>query len=109
MKNQPVWVLVNCNSNEEGAKIGRAILKRRLASCFDIFPRKLTEYFWPPKSDQIEKADGCLLIIETLENEFKNIASQVKKLHSDKLPFIGYIEIKGVSQEYLDWLNGEIK
>ena len=109
MENQPIWVLVNCNADEEGEKIGRAILGKRLGSCFDIFPRKLTEYFWPPKSDKIEKTGGCLLVIETLIDEYQDINSQVKKLHSDKLPFIGYIEIKGVSQEYLKWLKGEIK
>ena len=109
MRNHPIWVLVNCNSNEEGAKIGRAILKRRLASCFDIFPRKLTEYFWPPKSGNIEKAAGCLLIIETLADKYKKVAAEVKSLHSDQLPFIGYIQIHGVSNQYLKWLQGELK
>ena len=108
MENQPIWVLVNCNADEEGEKIGRAILGKRLSSCFDIFPRKLTEYFWPPKSGKIEKAGGCLLVIETLIDKYQAVTKQVKRLHSDKLPFIGFVEIKGVSQKYFDWLKGEI-
>jgi len=109
MKIQPIWILVNCNSDDEGKRIGRVILKKRLAGCFDIFPRKLAEYFWPPKSGKVEKARGCLLVIETLENKYKEVAKEVKRLHGDQLPFIGYIEIKGVGGTYLNWLEGEIK
>ena len=107
MKNQLIWVLVNCNSDEEGEKVGRLVLQKRLASCFDIFPRKLSEYFWPPKSGKIEKAAGCLLIIETLADKYQAIVKEVKRSHSDQLPFIGYIEIKGVDQEYLSWIKEE--
>lgn len=95
--------------DEEGKKIGKSILQKRLAACFDTFERKLTQYFWPPKSGKIETTSGCILIIETLENKYKEVAKIVKSLHSDQLPFIGYIEIKGVSNQYLNWLQGEIK
>jgi len=109
MKNQPIWVLVNCNSDEEGEKIGKSVLQKRLASCFDIFPRKLAKYFWPPKSGKIEKAGGCLLVIETLENKYKEVAKVVKSLHSNQLPFIGYIEILGVNDKYLKWIEDETR
>jgi len=72
-----------------------------LASCFDIFERKLSQYFWPPKSGKIETSGGCLLIIETIGDKYDYVAKEVKKIHTDKLPFIGYVEIKNVSQEYL--------
>lgn len=52
---------------------------------------------------------GATLILETFQEKYKAIAREVKKLHSDKLPFIGYIEIKGVAKEYVDWIKGELK
>ena len=109
MQKQPIWVLVNCNSDEEGEKIGRTVLKKHLGGCFDIFPRKLTEYFWPPKSGKIEKAGGCLLIIETLLDKYKEVTKEARHFHVDQLPFIGYIQIHGVSNQYLKWLQGELK
>lgn len=108
-KNQPIWVLVNCNSQQEAQKIGDLILSRRLASCFDIFPRALTKYFWPAKSGKIEQAKGALLVIETFEKNYKDVQALVKKNHSDKLPFIGFISIEGVSDNYRNWMHGEIK
>jgi len=42
---QIIWILVNCNSLKEAKLIGREILKKRLASCFDIVPRFLAAYY----------------------------------------------------------------
>ncbi len=105
----PIWVLVNCNSSEEAKNIGKAMLGKRLGVCFDIIPRELTIYFWPPKSGKLEEAKGSLLIIETLEKKYLSIKKNIEKLHSDKLPFIGYITIQGTDQKYKDWIKEELK
>lgn len=102
-----LWVLVNCNSVEEADDIGKAALKQRLTSCFDIFPRLATYYFWPPKSGKIETAKGCLLVMETVQAHFKKLEKLVRKMHSDKLPFIGSIEID-VHPNYSKWVKGEL-
>lgn len=104
-----VWILVNCNSESEAEKIGMALLKKRLVSCFDILEREGTWYWWPPKKKTIEHGEGALLVLETLEKNYKKVHTVVKRLHSDKLPFIGYFEIKGTSAAYQQWLKGEIK
>ena len=104
-----IWILVNCNSFKEAENIGRKILKKRLASCFDIIPRYAAFYFWPPKSGKIEKSKGGTLVLETFKKKYNLIAKEIKKTHSDKLPFIGFIEIKGIVKDYINWMEGEIK
>ena len=42
-----IWVLVSTTSQKEAEKIGRAVLKKRLAACFGIYPRLKSFYFWP--------------------------------------------------------------
>ncbi len=100
---------MNCNSIKEAEKIGKAILNKRLVSCFDIIPRHAAFYFWPPKSGKIETSKGAILVLETFKEKYNFIAKEVKENHGDKLPFIGFIEIKGVSDDYINWMKGEIK
>jgi uncharacterized protein involved in tolerance to divalent cations len=106
---QAIWVLVNCNSTKEAEKIGRKILEKRFCSCFDIIPRYLAVYFWPPRSGKIEKSKGATLILETFKEKYNLIKKEVKKLHSDKLPFIGFIEIKGLDREFIKWMREELR
>lgn len=103
-----LWVLVNCNTIKEADAIGKEMLRRRLASCFDIFPRLAARYFWPPGSGKIETAKGCLLILETLPRYFKRIEKTVSRMYSDTLPFIGSVEIGNVSPRYAEWMRGEL-
>ncbi len=107
--NKVIWVLVNCNSIKEAQQIGKAILKRRFVSCFDIIPRHSASYYWPPKSGKIETTKGATLILETFGEKYNLIKKEIKKLHGDKLPFIGFVEIKGIDKEYINWIKGELK
>ena len=100
--------MINCNSTKEAEKIGQKILKKRYCSCFDIIPRYLAVYFWPPKSGKIEKSKGATLILETFKEKYNLIKKEIKKNHSDKLPFIGFIEIKGLDKTYIDWIKNEL-
>ncbi len=109
LMNQAIWVLVNCNDVKEAEKIGQKILKMRQCSCFDIIPRHSAVFYWPPKSGEIEKAKGAILILETFRGKYNLIKKEVKKLHSDKLPFIGFTEIKGLDKEYVKWMKGELR
>ena len=104
-----LWVLVNCATVAEAKTIGQRALKERLAACFDIFPRRAAAYFWPPRTGKIETARGCLLVLETLPKHFRALATLVKKLHRDQLPFIGSLEIGNVSANYHRWLRGELR
>lgn len=106
--NQVIWILVNCNSIKEAQTIGRKILTKRLVACFDIIPRHSASYFWPPKTNKIETSKGATLVLETFRNKYIAVAKQIKQLHSDQLPFIGFIEIKGISKDYINWVKGEL-
>ena len=102
-----IWVLVNCNTIKEAEKIGDRVLRERLIACFEIVPRLTARYFWPPKTGHIETTKGCILILETLPKYFPQIQKMIKKLHSDKLPFIGSLTIGNVDKKYLSWMKGE--
>jgi uncharacterized protein involved in tolerance to divalent cations len=104
-----IWLLVNCNSAKQAKVIGQAALTERQAACFDIFSRQAAFYFWPPRSNKIESARGCLLVLETLPKHIKALKKLVKKLHSDRLPFSGSLTIANVEAAYLRWLKGELK
>lgn len=103
-----IWVLVNCPKIKEAEIIGREAMRQRLVSCFDIFPRRVARYFWPPKSGKIEMAKGCLLVLETMPKYFRKLEKTVRQKHSDKLPFIGSITIGDVRPGYVKWMKGEI-
>ena len=108
MPNKLVWILVNSNTKAEAEKIGKEVLKKRLCACYALIPRIKSVYFWPPQSDKFESSRGPLLVLETLPENAGKISSLVKKLHSDRVPFIGQIEIGNLNKDFFNWLKTEI-
>lgn len=104
-----IWILISCNTKDEAVKIGDETIQKRLAGCYDIFERELAKYYWPPKDNKFEESKGCLLTITTFENKYKKIVNEIKKLHSDKTPFIGFVQLNGLTEDYQEWMKGEIK
>jgi len=105
----PIWVLCNCNSEEEAEKIGNELVDTRAVACFDVLEREVSGYFWPPKANKKEKVeDGGLLVLTTFEEKYAGVVESIRKIHSDKVPFISYIKLEGLNPDYLDWMKSEI-
>jgi periplasmic divalent cation tolerance protein len=104
-----ILVYITCKGKDEAEKIGRHLMQKRLAPCFNIIPGMYSECFWPPKTGEIEKANETILLVKTLENKFSGIETEVQKIHSDTTLCIFAIPISQVSVKYYQWLKDEIK
>ncbi len=102
-------IIVSCNSTAEAAKIGQALLKLRFVACIDVLPKTSSMYYWPPKKKKLSKGKGVILTAMTLPRHVAKAKLLIVKKHSDKVPFIGTIDIHDVSHNYYHWLTGELR
>lgn len=102
-------VLINCNSTKEAEKIGKALLKERLAACIEITPISKTFYYWPPQKNKIKSGRGARLTAITFQNHINHVEHIAEKLHSDKVPFISATELVHINKSYYNWLSLELK
>jgi periplasmic divalent cation tolerance protein len=104
-----IWVFVNSNNRKEAELIGNILLKERLVACYSLTKKLHNVYYWPPRVGKLEQNRGPQIILETLPRNYKKIQKRVKQLHSDKVPFIGYVEMKGITEGFYGWMNGEVE
>jgi periplasmic divalent cation tolerance protein len=90
---------------EQGEKIGRALVKRRLAACVNNVPQVSTHFWW---KDKLENQKESLLIVKTKISLVPDIVKAVKKLHSYSIPEIIALPIIGGDENYLDWIENEV-
>jgi len=109
-----VFIYITCKNKEEAEKIGLHLVKKRLAVCCNIFPVD-SIYWWSSfvkasedKKEKIVQDKEIVLIVKTLEKNFKKIEKEVKKLHSYTTPCILEIPIGRGNADYLNWFKKEI-
>ena len=94
-------VLTTVGTEEEAARIARALVCRRHAACVNILPGIKSFYRWQGK---VCHDSEYLLVVKTLESEYPAIEQAIRELHSYELPEILAIPTAQGEPSFLGWL-----
>jgi periplasmic divalent cation tolerance protein len=103
---QFLQLFVTCQSKKEAHVIAASLLRKRMVACANILPGISSEFWW---KGRIDKAKEVLLILKSVNSNFKKIEKEVKRLHSYEVPEIVAIPIIAGSKEYLGWIKKEAR
>ncbi|GIW67633.1 MAG: divalent-cation tolerance protein CutA [Candidatus Parcubacteria bacterium] len=100
-----IFVYITNPNRKTALRISQELLRLRLIGCANIFPIE-SLYWWQRK---IVKDKEYILIVKTLEKNYKKIKKVVEKIHPYSVPCILKIKIDKVNEKYLKWLKEAIK
>jgi len=95
-------VFVTAQTEEEAAKIARALVEGQLAGCINIIKPIRSIYSWQGK---IEDDAEVLMIVKTQKSLFTSLKNRIKELHSYTVPEIIALPVVAGSEDYLKWLE----
>lgn len=101
-----IVVLMTADDRDVAEGIARGLLERKKAACVGVFPRGTSYYWW---KGAIETAEEYLLIAKTKGALLDDFIAAVKQLHGYEVPEIIALPIVGGSEDYLEWLDDELK
>ena len=100
-----ILIVVTVPSKEEAEKIATALLKKKLIACANIFGPVVSHFWWQGK---IDKAEEYIMFMKTKRELFKQVASNVKQLHSYEVPEIIALPIIEGFKPYLEWIDNSL-
>jgi len=101
-----IVVFVTAGSGAEARGIGELLLDRRKAACVSIVPGVDSLFWWQGKLDSAQES---LLIVKTKASLLPDVVSLVKGVHSYEVPEIIAVPIIGGNEDYLKWIDAEVK
>lgn len=101
-----IVVFSTCASEEEAAKLARALVEERLAACVSVIPAVRSFYQW---KGAIESSSECLLVIKSSRELFTQLRAALERMHSYELPEVLALPVVDGSPPYLDWLQANIR
>ncbi len=101
-----VVLLITTATAEEARRISEVLLAERKAACVNTVPKVSSLFWW---QDKIESAEENLLIIKTKAPLLNEVVKLVIENHSYEVPGIIALPIVGGNQDYLEWIDKEVK
>lgn len=98
------YITLACK-NGEATSIARALLEKRLIACAK-FMSVNSMYWW---GGEITDDSETLLVMETTEDNFDSIETEVKKLHSYDTFVLSQIPMNRVNDKAAAWLADELR
>lgn len=97
-----IVVFSTTGSTEEGEKIARVLVEKRLAACVNVLPGGRSFYRW---QGTLESSSECLLVIKSRRDLFEQLRSALEEAHSYEVPEVLALPVLDGSPAYLKWLE----
>ncbi|HLD33974.1 MAG TPA: divalent cation tolerance protein CutA [Candidatus Nanoarchaeia archaeon] len=97
-------VYCTCKDTNEAQKIARLLLDKKLIVCANMLPIN-SMFLWEKK---ICETTETLLLLKTKESNFKKIQTEITKIHSYNVPFIGAFP-EQTTPDIERWLKEELE
>lgn len=95
-------VICTVSSEEEAKRIGMALVKDKLAACFNIIPGVKSIYTW---KGELHEDEELIVFIKTRKDLFEKVKESIKSNHSYECPEIIAIPITDAFKNYLEWID----
>jgi periplasmic divalent cation tolerance protein len=101
-----IQVLTTTGKKEDAETIARKLIEKKLAGCVQIMGPVVSTYRW---QGRIDRSEEWLCFIKTREDLYDELEKEIKSIHPYETPEIIALPVAGGSEDYLKWLNGEVK
>lgn len=100
-----IVVFSACGSAMEAAAIARRLVEKRLAACVNLLPGARSIYHW---KGAVEESEEVLLVIKSSRALFRELRTELEKVHSYEVPELIAMPIVDGSEPYLEWMDHEL-
>lgn len=94
-------VLSTAGSEEEGARIAKSLVERKLCACVNLAPGIRSFYRW---EGAVQDDAEVLLIIKTTQEKLQALSDHLAEIHGYDVPEVLAIAVDKGSASYLEWL-----
>ena len=101
-----IQVVTTTDKRQDAEKIAKTLVEGRLAACAQLVGPIVSTYWW---KDNIETAEEWQCLIKSKKSFYGEVEKAVKMLHPYETPEIIALPIVSGSDDYLEWLNDQLK
>ena len=101
-----IQIFTTTETKEDAQRIAHNLVERRLAGCVQILGPIESNYWW---EGNVETAAEWLCLIKSRQELYSEAEAAITAIHPYETPEILAMPVGAGSQDYLQWLQSELK
>ena len=101
-----IQISTTTEHKEDAQKIARKVVEKRLAACAQVIGPITSTYWWEGK---IEEETEWLCVMKSRNGMTGELEKTITDIHPYEVPEIIGVPIVAGSQNYLEWLEREVR
>jgi len=101
---QILVIMVTAANQKEAVRIGKGVVKAKLAACVNIIPVIQSIYRWKGK---VVKSQEVLLIFKSTKARYGALEKAIKAIHTYDTPEIIALPVREGMAQYIGWVCSE--
>lgn len=93
---------IPCKNKKEAEKIAEHLVEKKMIGCANIIPSISSCY---KTKGKICSETESLLLIKLIKTKKKIVSNEIKKMHSYKIPCIGFLKFDDLNKEFESWVK----
>lgn len=102
MEVQEIVVVVTVESLQDGKKLARALVEKKLVACVNLIPHMTSVFLW---KEDVSEEQECLMLMKTQRALYSRLEQAVRDLHPYEIPEIIALPITLGLPDYLAWVR----
>jgi periplasmic divalent cation tolerance protein len=99
-----IVVFTTVASEDEGGRLVRSLLERRLVACGTLLPGARSLYRWQGK---VAEEREVVVMLKTRSAQLDSLQSAFAELHPYRVPELLALAVAGGMEKYLEWISNE--
>lgn len=100
------FVYATVPDSDTALKLAHSTIKSGLAACCNIIPGMTSVYEW---KGQVHEGKEVVIVFKTTEEMIADLTAFITTRHPSDNPCVVALPLTGGSQQFLDWIESEVK
>lgn len=101
-----IMVLTTTGSEHKAEEISKELVEQELSACVQVYGPIKSTYSW---KGEVTSGEEWVCLVKTHRDFYESLESKLKEIHSYENPEIVALPIIDGSEDYLDWIDDNVK
>jgi len=101
-----IFIYTTFPTQEDAQRVARAIIKKKLAGCANVFPQGISYFQW---EGEVKETGETIVILKSRSDYWERLREAILSMHPYEVPVIAKIVMQDSNPPFQQWMDESLR